>query len=198
MGLRRTAIIATWVIALGFVQTTRAVQAREITVRLDPARTTIGFTLGAVMHTVDGTFKLKDGEIRFDPTSGRAAGAIVVDATTGNTDNGSRDKKMHQQVLESRQFPEIVFSPERVQGSLTDRGISQMKVAGTIRLHGHAHEMTLVLSVERSGQDLKVTTHFAVPFVSWGLKDPSTFLLRVDKIVNVEVQAAGSIQTTAR
>src|SRR5579862_8613737 len=40
--------------------------AAESTVELDPARTTISFTLADVLHTVHGTFTLKRGSITFD------------------------------------------------------------------------------------------------------------------------------------
>lgn len=176
-----------------------AARAQQTTVKLDPARTTIGFTLGATVHTVHGAFKLKTGEIRFDPATGQASGEIVVDATSGDTRNGLRDKKMHREVLESGKFPEIVFTPRHVEGTLAPQGSSQVKVAGSMRLHGQAHEMTLDFTVEEgAGGDLTATTQFPVPFVNWGLKDPSTFLLRVDKSVKVEVRAAGRVERPAR
>jgi len=64
-----------------------ALRAQEAVVTLDPAATKIDFTLGATLHTVHGTFKLKSGEIRFDPATGKASGAVIVDATSGYTDN---------------------------------------------------------------------------------------------------------------
>ncbi|HWG57448.1 MAG TPA: YceI family protein [Candidatus Acidoferrales bacterium] len=186
-----------WLGAAALLLTAGSLRAQEL-VRLDPARTTIGFTLGATMHTVHGAFKLKSGEIRFNPATGKASGAIVVDATSGNTENGSRDKKMHRDVLESSKYSEIVFRPERVEGTLAAEGTSEVKVAGLLWLHGQDHAVALDLKVERSaGGDLTVSTKFPVPFVSWGLKDPSSFLLRVDKIVNVEVHAAGRMERAA-
>jgi hypothetical protein len=76
-------------------------RAQEIAT-LDPVQTEIHYTLGPTMHTVHGTFKLKSGIIHFDPTSGKADGAIVVDAT--NSDNEGRDSKMHREILDK---PEI-------------------------------------------------------------------------------------------
>ncbi len=49
--------------------------AQETLVTLDPAGAQIEFTLGATLHTVHGSFKLKHGEIRFDPATGSASGA---------------------------------------------------------------------------------------------------------------------------
>ena len=36
-------------------------------------------------------------------------------------------------------------------------------------------------------------SHFAVPYVKWGMKNPSTFILRVDQSVDIEVQASGAV-----
>src|SRR5450759_5728414 len=80
------------------------VAAQQITVNLDPAQTKIEWTLGATMHTVHGTFKLKRGSVTFDPRSGAASGEIVVDATSGERDNQSRDKKLHKEVLQSQDY----------------------------------------------------------------------------------------------
>ena len=53
--------------------------AEENSIELDPARTIVSFTLADILHTVRGTFKLKSGSLRFDPSSGLASGEIIVD-----------------------------------------------------------------------------------------------------------------------
>jgi len=122
--------------------------AQESVFTVDPLKSTVEFTLGASLHTVHGTFKLKSGEIHFDPAKGSATGAIVVDALSGESGNEGRDKKMHQEILETPKFSEIVFVPSRVQGTIAPQGTSQVAVTGVMKLHGKDHEMTLNFAVQ--------------------------------------------------
>jgi len=177
-----------------------AAGGQETVVRLDPAQTKVEFSVGSTLHTVHGTFNLKSGEVRFDPVSGKASGAIVVAATSGDTANDGRDKKMHGKVLESEKFPEIVFAPNQVRGKIGPQGSSEVEVSGVFRLHGQDHDLTMTVSVEPdAGKQIRATTHFGVPYIKWGLKSPNTFLLKVDDTVNVEIHAAGQMSSeTAR
>lgn len=171
-----------------------ALHAQESVITLDPAATKIEFTLAATMHMVHGTFKLKNGEIHWDPATGHVSGAIVIDATSGNTDNTSRDKNMHMQILESAKFPEIVFTPAQIKGAILKEGSSQIEVLGVIRLHGQDDPVTLTFAVlPAAGGSLQASTQFAVPYVKWGLKNPSTFLLHVSDTVNVEIHATAYV-----
>jgi polyisoprenoid-binding protein YceI len=171
-----------------------ALRAQESVITVDPAATQIQFTLGATMHTVHGTFKLKRGQIQFDPATGHVSGSVIIDATSGNTDNTSRDKNMHTQVLESAKFSEIVFTPTRINGAIPKEGTSQVEVSGVIRIHGADHPVTLTFSVQPgAGGLLQASTQFPVPYKTWGLKDPSTFLLHVSDTVNVDIHAIARI-----
>ena len=168
--------------------------AQESVFTLDPSKSTIEFTLGASLHTVHGTFKLKRGEIHFDPAKGTATGAIVVDSLSGESGNEGRDKKMHQEILESPKFSEIVFIPSRIQGTIAPQGTSEVTISGVMKLHGQDHEMTLTFAVQpvTPGQ-AQATTTFSVPYVKWGLKNPSTFFLRVTDSVDIDVHASGQL-----
>jgi polyisoprenoid-binding protein YceI len=193
-GSRRSIAGALWLAALICAAAATA-GAQQMRVTLDPATTQINFTLAATLHTVHGTFKLKSGQIQWDAATGHATGSIVIDATSGNTDNASRDKNMHNQVLESAKFPEITFTPSLIKGAFNKDGSSQLEVAGVIRIHGQDHDQTLKLAVEQAaGGTLETTTQFPIPYVKWGIKDPSTFLLHVADTVNVEIQATANIQ----
>jgi len=171
-----------------------AARAQETVVTFDAASTKVEFTLGATLHTVHGTFQLKRGQVRFDPSTGQASGEIAIDATSGNSGSEDRDKKMHNEILESEKYPEIVFVPSHVQGAVPAQGNAKVEVAGVLRLHGQEHPTTLVISVERAGErELSTTTQFGIPYVKWGLKNPSTFLLHVSDTVEVEIQATGRV-----
>lgn len=181
-------------------------KSSEIIVELDPAATQINFTLGATFHTVHGSFKLKRGEIRYDLSTGKAGGEIVVDATSGASGNPSRDRKMHSEILQSQQFPEITFLPDAVKVSagapgsggasktIEPREESQLQFHGQFKLHGSIHEMTLTAQIQSLDGRPAATVRFVVPYVQWGLKNPSTFLLRVSDKVNIEIRAVGLVK----
>lgn len=184
-GLRRALVLIAVACATVFVP---GAGAQETVVALDPAQTKIEFSVDSTLHTVHGTFRLKSGIIRFDPATGKASGSIAVDATTGDSDSNARDRKMHNEVLESPQFPEITFTPNRVQGAIARDGTSTVQMSGVFRIHGRDHDLTLTVSVvPGSGGRMQATTDFGVPFIDWGLKDPSNFILHVNKTVNIHV-----------
>ena len=160
---------------------------------VDASQSYAGFTLGATGHTVHGKFNVKSGSIRFDPATGAASGEIVVDATSGDSGSGARDKRMHQNVLESKTFPEISFVPAKVRGTVTASGESKVEIDGTFTIHGDSHPLTASAVVTASGERLQAKVHFVVPYVSWGMKNPSNFLLKVGETVDIDLEATGRI-----
>ena len=171
----------------------RPLLAQEMTLELDPASTKIEFTLGATLHTVRGTFALKRGTIHFDPQTGSASGLVVVDATSANSGNDGRDRKMHKEILESPRYPEITFAPTKLSGTVALQGNSNVQVEGVFRLHGTDHPLTLVLPVQATGNTLSAKVHFVVPYIVWGLKNPNTFLLHVSDKVDIDVTTTGRL-----
>jgi polyisoprenoid-binding protein YceI len=96
--------------------------AQETVLQLDPGKSTVNFTLGDVLHTVHGTFRLKSGTINFDPSSGAASGDVVIDAASGDSGNRTRDKKMNKDILETERYPTIEFLPKHVTGQVASPG----------------------------------------------------------------------------
>jgi polyisoprenoid-binding protein YceI len=192
-GFPRRTIVALTLALVTFSMASPAI-AQDAVLELDPAQTQVNFTLGAVLHTVHGTFKLKSGTVKFDPATGHASGLVVVDATSGNTDNSGRDHKMHKDVLESGQYSDVTFTPQQVQGQVLPQGDFKVQVVGTFTLHGASHPLTLVIQAHLAGHRLTADTQFPVPYQKWGLKNPSTLFLRVDDTVNVSIHATGQLK----
>jgi polyisoprenoid-binding protein YceI len=186
--LRRTAGL----LILAVVSADAAV-AQDLVLQLDPARSTIKFTLGAALHTVHGTFQVKTGALRANPASGKLSGKIVVDAKSGETGNGMRDRKMHKEVLESDRYPEITFRPERVDGAVAAQGKSSLKAHGIFSVHGSDREITIPADVDIDTNQWTANARFTIPYAKWGMKNPSTFFLHVSDEVGIEIAMAGTL-----
>lgn len=169
-----------------------------LVLRVDPAQSTVHWSVDSSLHTVHGTFKVKHGTVTVDPATGKAKGEIVVDATSGESGNDSRDRKMHKEVLESGQYAEVTFRPDRVEGAIAAQGTSDLKLHGIFTLHGADHEFTAPVQAQLSNNRWKAMTVFNVPYIDWKLKNPSNFLLKVKPEVEVRLELAGSIAPVAR
>jgi polyisoprenoid-binding protein YceI len=168
--------------------------AGELIFAVDPAQSSVHWTLGSSLHTVHGTFVLKNGSFQVDPASGKASGEIIVDAASGKSGNDGRDGKMHKEVLESARFGEIVFRPDAITGKLETHGDSTLQVHGIFLLHGNEHELTVPVEANLSGDHWSASAKFSIPFIEWGLKNPSTWLLKVDHSVSIALELKGTLQ----
>ncbi len=167
--------------------------AQVAKVDLDGSKTTITFTLADVLHTVRGAFELKQGRIEFNPSAKTISGEVIVDAASGNSGSRGRDGRMQRQVLESQRYPEIRFSPTNITGTLSTTNISSVTVTGMFEIHGQRHQLAIPMAVRVDGEHVTARGEFVVPYVAWRMKDPSTFVLRVDKKVTIDIVATGRI-----
>jgi polyisoprenoid-binding protein YceI len=165
--------------------------AQEIALELDPAQSKVHFTVDSSLHTVHGTFALKSGAMHFDPESGKAGGEILVYATSGESGNDSRDRRMHKEILETAKYPDAIFRPAQIEGAVARSGNSDVKLRGVILLHGQEHEVVAVVHAELTGDRWKGTAKFDVPYVAWGIKDPSNWVFKVKPVVHVELEMTG-------
>ncbi len=171
-----------------------AARAQSIALQCDPAQTVANFTLSDPLHTVHGAFKLKSCDVRFDPVSGKIDGAIVFDATSGNSGSGGRDKKMHKGVLESARYPEITFRPDRVDGKVALAGASSVQVHGMFGIHGSEHEITMPVALNLDSDHWNASAKFSVPYVKWGMKNPSMLFLKVGESVDLDFKGTGGVK----
>ena len=170
--------------------------AQEREFQVDPSQSSVKFTLGDVLHTVRGTFKVTHGDLQLDPT-GKMSGEIAVDARSGDSGSGMRDRKMHKEILESERYPEISFRPDRVEGAILSSGASSIMVHGRFNIHGVDREITVPAQIDMNTDHWTANVHFTVPYQKWGMKNPSTLFLRVSDTVEIDLHAAGSISSHA-
>lgn len=186
--LNKLALIGTLVVGVATSAT-----ASERTLTIDPATSKVDFKLGATGHDVEGSFRVEGGSLTFDTATGAMVGEVRVDAKSAKTGSDSRDNTMHGDVLESLKFPLFSFKAQKLEGHLADSGKSTVTLHGVLSVHGVDHALVMPATVDIAGNKASAKATFSVPFVEWGMKDPSILFLRVEKSVSVTVIASGSL-----
>jgi polyisoprenoid-binding protein YceI len=169
-----------------------AQQPGQYHLHLDPAATEVHYTLKDTLHTVKGTFHLTAGDIVFS-SSGEAHGQFSVDTGSGASGNDTRDGKMKRDYLEVPKFPVATFDAQKVTGYNPSADNQTITVEGTMTLHGGSHPLTLTFTVSRAGSQTTATTHFMIPYVEWGIKNPSIPFVHVEKEVAMDIVAKGTM-----
>jgi polyisoprenoid-binding protein YceI len=163
---------------------------------INPDASTVAFTLPSNHDATNGTFHVEKGTVTFDPSSPNLSGLVVVSASSGNTGNASRDKKMLNDVLQAARFADVTFAPQTYTGTLALTGDSTLQVTGIFTLHGAPHTLTVPMQIHIDGPKCTAKTTFKVPYVQWGLKDPSWFVLKVAKEVDINLTLVGFLAPT--
>ena len=173
-----------------------AIPDRNITIHFEPAATQIRFRVGSPLRDLRGTFQLKGGALAIDPNSTLAQGELLVDATTGKIANPPKDRQMHDDVLETKRYPAIFFHAEHLRGQVPKaNGSGDVIAEGMLNIHGADHPFQMKVHLARQGDSLTATTHFTVPYVEWGMKDPRGMFLHYAKTADVDVTAKGTIRS---
>ncbi|MGC2613668.1 MAG: YceI family protein, partial [Terracidiphilus sp.] len=87
--------------------------------------------------------------------------------------------------------------PQKYDGTIAPTGDSTIQVYGTFTLHGTPHDLTVPMQIHIDGGALNAKTHFIVPYVQWGLKDPSWGFLKVSKEVDIDLTLTGKVTPTS-
>ncbi len=180
------------VLALAVILASPAL-AQHQTFVINPDASEVKMTLKTTHELVHGTFHVQSGSIEFDRSTPKMAGSVVVLAGSGKTGNGSRDKKMNNDILEVEQHSTVSFEPKSYAGTIAPSGDSTIQVTGIFTLLGTPHEITIPIVVHLEGTTAAAKAHFVVPYIQWGLKDPSFLFWKADKNVAIDLNLVGSI-----
>jgi hypothetical protein len=170
-----------------------AVLAQHQTFVVNPSISEVTMTLKTTHELVNGTFRVQSGSIEFDRSAPGMSGSVVVLAGSGKTGNDSRDKKMYKDILVVAQHATISFEPKSYTGVIAPSGDSTIQVAGTFTLLGTPHQITVPMQVHLDGVSATAKAHFVVPYVQWGLKNPSFFIWKAENDVAIDLNLVGTI-----
>jgi hypothetical protein len=121
------------------------------------------------------------------------SGSVVVLAGSGKTGNGTRDKRMNKEILQVEQHATVSFEPKSYAGVIAPSGDSTIQVTGIFTLLGTPHEITIPMLVHLEGTTATAKAHFAVPYVQWGLKDPSFLFWKAEHDVAIDLFLTGPL-----
>ncbi len=167
--------------------------AQHQTFAVNPDASEVKMTLNTTHEVVSGTFHIQSGSSGFDRGNPQMSGSVVVLAGSGKTGNGSRDKKMNKDILEVEQYATVSFEAKSYAGALAPSGDSNLQVTGIFTLLGKPHEVTIPIQVHLDGGAVTAKAHFVVPYVQWGLKNPSFMIWKADNDVTIDLNLAGTI-----
>ena len=167
--------------------------AQHQTFVVNPDASQVRMTLKTTHEIVNGTFHIQSGSYGFDRDAPQMSGMITVYAKSGKTGNGSRDKKMNKDVLKVKQYTTVSFQPKTYTGVIAPSGDSTIQVTGIFTLLGTPHEITVPVAMHFAGGSATAKAHFVVPYVQWGLKNPSFLIWKADNDVAIDIDLVGTI-----
>jgi polyisoprenoid-binding protein YceI len=170
-----------------------AALAQYQTFDVNPDSSEVKMTLKTNHELVNGTFHVKSGSIEYDRSTPKIFGAVVVLAGSGKTGNGSRDKKMNKDILEVEKHATVSFELKSYTGFIAPSGDSTIQVTGIFTLLGMPHEITVPILVHFDGASATAKAHFVVPYVQWGLKNPSFLIWKADNDVAIDLNLVSTI-----
>jgi polyisoprenoid-binding protein YceI len=167
--------------------------AQHQTFAVNPDASEVKMTLKTTRELVNGAFHIQSGSVEFDRSAATMSGSVVVLAGSGKTGNGSRDKRMNKEILQVEQHATVSFEPKSYAGAIAPSGDSTVQVTGIFTLLGAPHEITIPMLVHLEGTTATAKAHFALPYIQWGLKDPSFLFWKADKDVAIDLFLTGQL-----
>jgi polyisoprenoid-binding protein YceI len=172
-----------------------AALAQHQTFAVNPDGSEVKMKLNTTHEVVNGSFHIQSGSIEFDRSAPKMSGSVAVLAGSGKTGNNSRDKKMNKDILKVDQYTTISFVPKTYTGTIAPSGDSAIQVSGVFTLLGNPHDLTIPMQIHMDGSKATARAQFVVPYVQWGLKNPSFMFWKAENDVAIDLNLVGEVST---
>lgn len=100
---------------------------------------------------------------------------------------------MDKEILKVNQYAWITFAPRTYSGTIAPSGDSSIQVSGTFTLLGSTHDLTIPVQIHIDGSMTTARSQFVIPYVQWGVKNPSFLFWKADNDVAIDFNMAGEI-----
>jgi hypothetical protein len=170
-----------------------AALAQHETFFVNPDASEVKMTLNTTHEVVKGTFHIQSGSIEFDRSAPKISGSVVVLAGSGKTGNDSRDKKMNENILKVDRYTTVSFAPKTYTGAIAPSGDSTIQVRGVFTLLGNPHDLAITMQIHMDGSKATARAQFVVPYVEWGLKNPSFMFWKAENNVAIDLNLVGQV-----
>ena len=167
--------------------------AQHQTFVVNPDASEVKIKLNTTHEVVNGTFHIQSGSIDFERSNPKMSGSVAVVAGSGKTGNDSRDKKMNKDILKVDQYTTVSFAPKTYTGTIAPSGDSTIQISGVFTLLGNPHDLTIPMQIHLDGSKATATAQFAVPYVQWGLKNPSFMFWKAENDVAIDLNLVGQV-----
>jgi polyisoprenoid-binding protein YceI len=101
---------------------------------------------------------------------------ITVDLTRVTSDQSRRDDQFQGRIMDTSQYPTATFTladPIDLGTLATTAGTRTVDAHGTLAMHGATKDVTVKLTVVRSGATLSASGQVPVTFADYGIDNPS-------------------------
>jgi polyisoprenoid-binding protein YceI len=180
------------VVALALIFAPAAL-AQHQTFTVNPDASEVKMKLNTTHEVVNGTFHIQSGSIEFDRRAQTISGSVVAAAGSGKTGNDSRDKKMNKDILKVDQYSTVSFAPKTYTGTIAPSGDSTIQVNGVFTLLSNPHDLTIQIRIHMDGSKATAKAQFVVPYVQWGLKNPSFLIWKAENDVALDLNLVGQV-----
>jgi polyisoprenoid-binding protein YceI len=156
----------------------------------DQSQSSISFLVSTTLHPVTGNVRRFSGKVTLPSLSdpSQASVTLTVEASSLDTNNEGRDKKMREGCLEMSRFPTIRFKSLEIRNgskSYSPGQAGKAEILGLLDLHGIQKKITVPVDYNYTGETLHVTGKAMVRMSDFQIPEPKFLLLRVKDEIEI-------------